>query len=365
MRGSIRPDSPTTATARLQWLAGLRLPIVCAPMFLVTGPEMVKAACRAGIVGALPAANARPIEQLEAWIGEITRSLEVPSAPDVPAPAPWALNLMTHRSNSRLGAELELIERYRPPVVITALGSPRPAIDIVHGYGGAVIGDVVNPTLAHKAVDAGVDGLACICAGAGGHTGHLSPFAFVSAVRAFYDGLVVLGGGISDGCGVAGAVAAGADLVYMGTRFIASEESLASAAYKQMLVESQLDDLVVNAGITGTPASWLKPSLRAAGLDLENLPPPPQRNYDGNRPFSARRWVDTWSAGQGLGSIRRVAQVSEIVDELEKDWHTAMQRVQRLALQPQAIVPSKMSTTGARVSAELDRGGRSRFTAPN
>ena len=335
------------AAIRADWLARLRVPVVCAPMFLVTGPEMVKAACRAGIVGALPAANARPIEQLESWIREITQSLQAPSSPGTATPAPWALNLMTHSSNSRLDAELRLIERYRPPLVITALGSPRPAIEIVHGYGGIVIGDVVSPTLAHKAVDAGVDGLACICAGAGGHTGSLSPFAFVSAVREFFDGLVVLGGGIADGYGVAGAIAAGADLVYMGTRFIASEQSMASAAYKQMLVDSRLDDLVVSAGITGTPASWLKPSLRAAGVDLDNLPPPPQRNYDGNRPFSARRWVDTWSAGQGLGAIRQVAQVEDIVAELEQGWRAATQRLQRLSPRPGPTVPPKTAASGS------------------
>ncbi len=333
------------------WLSRLRLPVVCAPMFLVSGPEMIKAACYAGIVGALPAANARPIEQLEAWMQEITQALEEPSAPGVSAPAPWALNLMTHSSNTRLGAELALIERFRPPLVITALGSPRPAIEIVHAYGGRVIGDVVNLTLAHKAVDAGVDGLACISTGAGGHTGNLSPFAFVSAVRKFFDGLVVLGGGIADGYGVAGAIAAGADLVYMGTRFIASSESMAPPAYKQMLVDGQLDDLIVSAGITGTPASWLKPSLRAAGLDPDNLPPPPQRNYDGNRPFTARRWVDTWSAGQGLGAIRRVAGVEEIVDELEQGWRAARTRFQHLSSRPGLAHQSPTAHANSRASS--------------
>lgn len=320
--------SPRTSP---EWLRRLRVPVVCAPMFLVSGPEMVKAACRAGIVGALPAANARPIEVLESWMLDIKQALDAPGAPGEPTPAPWAFNLMTHSSNTRLAAELELVQRFRPPVVITALGSPRPAIEIVHGYGGLVIGDVVNTMLARKAVDAGVDGLACICAGAGGHTGSLSPFAFVSAVREFFDGLVVVGGGIADGHGVAGAIAAGADLVYMGTRFIASAQSMAPAAYKQMLVDCQLDDLIVSASITGTAASWLKPSLRAAGLDPDNLPPPQQRNYDGNRPIAARRWVDTWSAGQGITTIRRLGEVGEIVDELEQGWHAAIRRFQRLA----------------------------------
>jgi nitronate monooxygenase len=199
----------------------------------------------------------------------------------------------------------------------------------VREYGGMVIADVVNLTLARKAVAAGVDGLACICAGAGGHTGSLSPFAFVRAVRGFYDGLVVLGGGICDGFGVAGALAAGADLVYMGTRFIASTESLASEGYKQMVVDCDVDDLIVSASITGTPASWLKPSLLAYGLDPQNLPPPPQRNYDANRPFSARRWLDTWSAGQGIGSIRAVAPIGDIVADIERDFRQATTRFTR------------------------------------
>lgn len=313
------------------WLSRLRLPVVCAPMFLVSGPEMVKAACRAGIIGALPAANARPIEVLDAWMRDITEALQGAVDVGAPVPTPWAMNLMTHSSNKRLSDELALVERYRPPVVITALGSPRPAIELVHGYGGVVIGDVVNLTLARKAVEAGVDGLACICAGAGGHTGSLSPFAFVRAVREFFDGLLVLGGGIADGYGVAGAVAAGADLVYMGTRFIASTQSMAPAAYKQMLVDCQLDDLIVSASVTGTPASWLRPSLRAAGLDLDDMPPPPQRNYDGNRSLTARRWVDTWSAGQGLGAIRRQAPVGDIVDELEAGYRNAMRRMLMLS----------------------------------
>lgn len=314
--------------------AALRMPVVCAPMFLVTGPEMVIAACRAGIIGALPAANARPIKVLESWMHSITEALDAARAAGE-GPAPWAFNLMTHSTNSRLDEELALVSKYRPPVVITALGSPKPAIEAVHGYGGLVIGDVINIKLARKAVAAGVDGLACISSGAGGHTGSISPFAFISAVREFFDGLLILGGGISDGFGVAGAIAAGADLVYMGTRFIACDESLAPEAYKQMMVDSDIEDLVVSASITGTPASWLKPSLSAAGLDPENLPDPQARNYDGNRPISARRWVDTWSAGQGIGVIERVAPIAEIVTTLEQDFHRAATRFQ--CLEPKAL----------------------------
>lgn len=318
--------------------AGLRVPVVCAPMFLVTGPDMVVAACRAGIIGALPAANARPIAVLDDWMRSITDTLRATTDAGESV-APWALNLMTHSTNTRLDDELALVAKYRPPVVITALGSPKPAIEVVHAYGGLVIGDVVNVKLAKKAAAAGVDGLACISSGAGGHTGSLSPFAFVSAIRSFFDGLLVLGGGISDGFGVAGAIAAGADLVYMGTRFIACEESLAPEAYKRMLVDCNIEDLVVSASITGTPASWLKPSLSAAGLDPENLPSPKERNYDGNRPISARRWVDTWSAGQGVGMIERISPVAEIVTTLEQDFHRAQDRFQRLHPRKPAASP--------------------------
>lgn len=309
--------------------AGLTVPVVCAPMFLVTGPDMVVAACRAGIVGSVPAANARPLGVLDDWMRDITDGLQ--AARDAGDNVmPWALNLMTHSSNSRLADELALVAKYQPPVVITALGSPKPAIEVVHGYGGLVIGDVANIKLARKAAAAGVDGLACISSGAGGHTGSLSPFAFVSALRAFYDGPIVLGGGISDGFGVAGAIAAGADLVYMGTRFIACEESLAPAEYKQMLVDCDIDDLIVSASVTGTPASWLKPSLTAAGLDLDNMPDPKARNYDGNRPIAARRWVNTWSAGQGVGMVTRIAPIAEIVASLKQDFDAARGRFQRL-----------------------------------
>lgn len=313
-------------------LARLRVPVVCAPMFLVSGPEMVVAACRAGIVGAFPAPNARPIETLEAWFEQVVAGVASVGHPGDGAPVgSWAVNLMSHSSNTRLADELALVARYRPPVVITALGSPKPVIEVVRDYGGMVVADVVNLQLARKAVAAGVDGLACICSGAGGHTGSLSPFAFVSAIREFFDGLVVLGGGISDGFGVAGAIAAGADLVYMGTRFIASAESLASPEYKRMVVDCSVDDLVVSASITGTAASWLKPSLVAVGLDPQNLPPPPERNYDANRPLSARRWVDTWSAGQGIGATRSIAPVEEIVAELERGYRQASARFSRIA----------------------------------
>jgi len=312
------------------WLGTLRVPVVSAPMFLISGPALVTAACRAGIVGAFPTPNARPISVLQEWMQQITESLaqardELGSA----SVGPWCANLVTHSSNTRLPEDLALIERYQPPIVVTALGSPKPAIEVVHRYGGQVIADVTTLALARKAVAAGADGLACICAGAGGHTGTLSPFAFVSAVREFFDGLVVVGGGISDGWGVAGAIASGADLVYMGTRFIATTESQADPEYKQMLVDSNAEDLLVSAGLTGTPASWLKPSLRKVGIDPDQMPAAPERHYDSNQSFAAKRWMDVWAAGQGLGSIHAVEPVQTVVDGLQRDYAAAMQRLRQ------------------------------------
>jgi nitronate monooxygenase len=300
---------------------GLRIPVVCAPMFLVTGPELVIAACKAGIAGAIPTPNARTIGELDAWMGAIRQGL-------APGDGPWIANLVTHRTNARLADDLRLIAEYKPPIVITALGSPKPALETVKAYGGLVFADVVNLTLARKAAEAGVDGLACICAGAGGHTGQLSPFAFLSAVREFFDGLIAVGGGISDGFGVAGAIAAGADLVYMGTRFLPTKESRAEGAYKQMVIDCDADDLVVSSAVTGTPASWLKPSLKAAGYDPENPGAAAVRDYSGD---AAKRWRDIWAAGQGLGRSRAIQPVSEIVADLEHEYRAATARFSRLA----------------------------------
>ena len=320
---------------RPAFLSHLKVPVVSAPMFLVSGPELVVAACRAGIVGAFPTPNARPIEALDQWMREITDAL-ARARDEQPADTigPWCANLVTHSSNTRLADDLKLIAQYQPPIVVTALGSPKPAMETVHAYGGLVIADVTNLTLARKAVAAGADGLACICNGAGGHTGTLSPFAFVSAVREFFDGIVIVGGGITDGWGVAGAVAAGADLVYMGTRFIATKESMADAAYKQMLVDSTVDDIIVSAGLTGTAASWLKPSLRAQGMDPDNLPSAPPRNYDSNDVNKPSKWRDIWAAGQGVGAIKSVDTVDTVVDQLRAEYDSAGRRFSTLLQGP-------------------------------
>jgi len=309
----------------------LRLPVVAAPMFLISGPELVLAACKAGIVGAFPTPNARPIAQLDLWMRQITEGLAAArDQQDAASLGPWCANLVTHSSNARLPEDLELVARYKPPLVVTALGSPKPAIEVVHRYGGQVLADVTTLKLARKAVDAGADGLACVCAGAGGHTGFLSPFAFISAVRDFYDGLIAVGGGITDGWGVAGAVAAGADLVYMGTRFIPTQESLAPQGYRQMVVDCSADDLLISAGVTGTAASWLKPSLQANGFDPDNMPDAPERHYDSKQSFAGKKWLEVWAAGQGLGTIRRISPVAQVVDELEQQYRQAAYRFERI-----------------------------------
>lgn len=307
-------------------LPPMRLPVCAAPMFLCSGPDLVIAACLSGIMGSFPTPNARPIEQLDEWMKRITQTLAAARAANPRAiVGPWAANLITHSSNTRLPEDLAMVAKYKPPYVITALGSPKPALEVVHAYGGKVIADVINLPLARKAVAAGVDGLACVSAGAGGHTGYITPFAFVSAIREFFDGLIIIGGGIADGWGIAGAIAAGADLVYMGTRFLPTEECMAEPAYKQMIVDCTVDDLIVSAGVTGTPASWLKPSLKNAGFDPDNMPEKPPKMYDSNA-VKPKSWKETFAAGQGLGSIKAIEPVAVVVDRLEAEYKQATAR---------------------------------------
>lgn len=298
-------------------LAKLRLPVVAAPMFLVSGPDMVIAAARSGIVGAFPTPNCRTVFELDGWMSRIV-------AETADAQGLWAANLVTHSSNPRLSDDLALVAKHKPPVVITALGSPAPAIETVHGYGGIVLADVVNEALGRKAVAAGADGLVAVASGAGGHTGSLSPFAFVSMLRSFFDGIVCVGGAIADGAGVAGAVAAGADLVYMGTRFLAAEESKAAPDYKQMVIDASAHDLVISAAVTGTMASWLKASLAQAGYDIDDLSKPAVRDYSGD---AAAKWRDLWAAGQGLHAVIAQEPVAAIVDALEEDYRAAVDRL--------------------------------------
>jgi len=293
----------------------LRLPAIAAPMFLVSGVEMVLAACKAGIIGSFPANNARTLEDLDAWMGQIAQTLPA----DAP---PWAINIMVHRSYARWEEEMELVLKHRPPIVITALGSPQAVVEQIHGYGGLVYADVNSLTFAAKAARTGVDGLILVASGAGGHTGQTAGFAFAPAVREMFDGTIVLGGGIGSGRAVRAARMLGADLAYLGTRLIACEESLAVPGYKQMLIEARADDIVTSAALTGIPANWLKASLLAAGYDAEGLKTKAEINL-GRPEDAAKRWRDVWAAGHGVGEVRSVQPLGEIVDDLVADYQAA------------------------------------------
>ena len=293
----------------------LRLPVIQAPMFLLSGPDMLVASCRAGIVGSLPTPNARSTEILDDWLGDIVRRLDG-------CPTPWAINLVTHRSNPRYRDDLERVVAHRAPLVITALGSPAEVVEQVHAYGGKVYADVVDLNLARRAADCSVDGLALVCAGAGGHTGALSPFAFVDEVRSFFDGELVLSGAIATGRAIRAAQIIGADYVYMGTRFIPAAESLATPEYKQMVLDSGGADIVCSDAITGVKANWLRASLERAGYDPEHMPPAAEIDFL-KAASDVKRWRDIWAAGQAVGRSRARQSVAEIVDELEREYARA------------------------------------------
>ena len=298
----------------------LSLPIVQAPMFLVSGPEMVIAAAQAGILGSFPTQNARTSEQLATWLDQIVAGCQG---------KPWAVNLIVHPTFQRRDADLEQILAHRPDLVITALGSPGHIVDAVHRAGSLVFADVINPTFARKAIDAGVDGLVLVCSGAGGHTGPLSPFAFVDAVREFWDGPIILGGGIASGRGINAAKALGVDLAYLGTRFLASRESMVADDYKQMVIDSGVDDIVCSDAITGVNANWLRESLTRAGFDPANMPKKSEMNVSAS--VDAKRWKDIWAAGQSVGPVKSLQTVQEIVNELDQQYQQSQSATASLA----------------------------------
>lgn len=300
------------------WGARVTLPLIAAPMFLISGPELVLAASRAGVIGSFPTPNARTVAMLDEWMDRITTGLGEKDAP-------WAANVVVHRSNARLNEDLDLVMRYKAPLVITALGSPRAIVERVHEYGGLVFADVNSVPFARKAVAAGVDGLVLVAAGAGGHTGQMTGFSFVPAVREFFDGPVVLGGGITSGAGIRAAEVLGADLAYMGTRFIACEESLAAPEYRDMLIASSVDDLILTRAITGVAANWLKPSIARAGMNLDAMEKNPDIDFTDPQ-SGAKRWAQVWSAGHGVGTIDRVETVASLVARLEEEYEQARKR---------------------------------------
>lgn len=296
--------------------ARTRIPVIAAPMFLISGPALVKAACTAGIIGCFPAANARTLEVLDEWCADIGRH-----AANV---APWSMNMITNSSYSRFDAELEIVGRHKPPLLITALGSPARTLATVHGYGGLVFADVTTPLLAHKAIEAGADGLVLVCAGAGGHTGSFSPFAFVSAVREFWHGPIVLSGAIANARSVLAAKMLGADFAYMGTRFIASAESLGEDARKDMTVAAKMEDIVTSAAVTGVPANWMWPSLKAAGFTPAALKS--ERKVDFTTTETAKPWKDIWGAGQAVGAVKSIEPVAKIVDDIARNYEALLAR---------------------------------------
>ncbi len=305
----------------------LRVPVVGSPLFLVSGPELVIAQCKAGIIGSFPALNARPAEVLHEWLTRINTELEEYKAanPDAVV-APYAVNQICHASNDRLMVDMETCVKHKVPIIITSLRPPAEIVEAAHSYGGVVYHDVINVKHARKAAEEGVDGLILVCAGAGGHAGALSPFALLREVKEWFDGTILLSGAIGDGFCVASALAMGADLAYMGTRFIATEEANADQSYKDMLIQSAADDIVYSSLFTGVMGNYLKPSIAAAGLDPNNLPEADKSkmNFGSGGNMKTKAWKDIWGSGQGIGGIQDVEPVEAVVSRLETEYRAAI-----------------------------------------
>jgi nitronate monooxygenase len=307
----------------------LSLPVIGAPMFIVSVPELVIAQCQAGIVGSFPSLNARPAEEFEKWLKRIEDELARHDAghPDRPA-APFAVNLIVHKSNDRLARDLELCVRYKVPIVITSLGAREDVNQAVHSYGGIVLHDIINNVFAHKAIDKGADGLIAVAAGAGGHAGTTSPFALVQEIREWWSGPLVLSGAIATGGAVAAAQAMGADLGYIGSAFIATREANAQEGYKQMIVDSGAADIIYTNYFSGVHGNYLKPSVARAGFDPDNLPhaDPSKMNF-ANSDSKVKAWRDIWSAGQGVGAVKGIVSVAELVARLRNEYRAALDRL--------------------------------------
>jgi nitronate monooxygenase len=308
-------------------LQGLRIPVVGAPLFIISNPKLVIAQCTAGIVGSMPSLNARPAEQLDEWLAEITETLAAwnRAHPDRPA-APYAINQIVHKSNDRLEHDMTVCAKYKVPIVITSLGARTDVNDAVHSWGGIVLHDIINNFFAKKAIEKGADGLIAVAAGAGGHAGVKSPFALVQEIREWFDGPLLLSGAISTGDAVLGAQAMGADLAYIGSAFIATAEARAGEAYKQAIVDGTSDDIVYSSLFTGVHGNYLKASVRNAGLDPDNLPEadPTKMNFAGG---AAKAWKDIWGCGQGIGAVKAVVPAAALVDRLAAEYGAAQARV--------------------------------------
>ena len=298
---------------------GLALPAICAPMFIVSNPDLVISQCRGGLIGSFPALNARPPELLDAWLTRIRAELA-----DGPEAAAFAVNQIVHQSNERLEHDMALCVKHEVPLIITSLRAPDAIVPRVHAYGGLVFHDVISVRHAEKALEAGVDGLILVCAGAGGHAGTLSPFALVGEIRKFYAGPIVLSGAITSGSAILAAQAMGADFAYIGTRFIATREANAQEAYKQCLVDSAAVDVVYTPYFTGVHGNYLRKSIEAAGLDPENLPVKDKDAMDfGSAVGAAKAWKDIWGAGQGVGTIDDIPPVAELIARMKQEYRAA------------------------------------------
>lgn len=308
----------------------LSIPVVGAPLFIISGPELVISQCKAGVVGSFPALNARPEEMLDKWLTQINEELDAHNQanPDSPA-APFAVNQIVHGSNNRLMHDVEMCVKHKVPVVITSLGARPEVFEAIHSYGGICLHDVINNRFAKKAIEKGADGLICVAAGAGGHAGTLSPMAFIQEVREWFDGPVLLSGAISTGQAVLAAQAMGADMGYVGSAFIATKEANADPAYKQALVDYAASDIVYTNLFTGVHGNYLKPSIESAGLDPDNLPEsdPSKMNFGSGGSSKAKAWKDIWGCGQGINAIKEVQSAGDMIARMKAEYEAARNRV--------------------------------------
>jgi nitronate monooxygenase len=309
----------------------LPFPVIGSPLFIISNPKLVIAQCISGVVGSMPALNARPAEQLEEWLIEITEALAAynKANPDKPA-APFAINQIVHKSNDRLEHDMAMCVKYKVPIIITSLGAREDINAAAHSYGGVVLHDVINNKHAHKAIEKGADGLIAVAAGAGGHAGVKSPFALIQEIRQWFDGPVALSGSIANGASILAAQAMGADFAYIGSAFIATEEARASDAYKQSIVDSTSDDIVYSNLFTGVHGNYLAPSIRNAGMDPDNLPEsdPSKMNFGGDK---SKAWKDIWGCGQGISTVTKVQPVADFVAQLKREYAQARARVMSLS----------------------------------
>ncbi len=310
-----------------QTLRQLKFPVIASPLFIISNPKLVIEQCKAGVIGSMPALNARPASQLDEWLAEITETLAAYNRanPDNPA-APFAINQIVHKSNDRLDHDMEMCVKYKVPMIITSLGAREEINQAAHSYGAVVMHDIINNKFAHKAIEKGADGLIAVATGAGGHAGVKSPFALIQEIREWFDGPVALSGSIANGGAILAAQAMGADFAYIGSAFIATEEARALDAYKQCVVDSTSDDIVYSNLFTGVHGNYLAPSIRNAGLDPENLPEsdPSKMNFGGD---AKKAWKDIWGCGQGISAVKKVVPTAELVARLKREYQEARTRL--------------------------------------